>query len=130
MAYPLLRHSIGNGKSTLFWHNNWCNESPLYKEGQTSYGIPIAATIAEVYSNTQWFHNFSRDGRMQKIQNELAEVTLLPDREDSVVWVANRPVSFTVSSTWAALKRKEPESHGTILSGSTPAYLGTASSVG
>ncbi|XP_031402731.1 uncharacterized protein LOC116212320 [Punica granatum] len=113
LAYSYLRHVIGDGASTFFWFDNWHQFSPLIKGlsyGQLiRTGITMNAEVGEVTATSYLGRGRCRLLGMQHIQEAIFTINICPDRDDMILWIADKKNMFTVSSAWDTIREKGPE---------------------
>ncbi|XP_048621873.1 uncharacterized protein LOC125591527 [Brassica napus] len=80
---------VGGGTSVRFWYDNW---SPFGKlldvisPGRTNtMGIPLSATLADIYSDGAWNIRLARSDIQIQVQSFMTTLTLT-DTDDSYYW--------------------------------------------
>ncbi|XP_031402526.1 uncharacterized protein LOC116212080 [Punica granatum] len=105
LFYPFLKHEIGDGQSTFFWFNNWTDRSPLFVEGSL-YDIPCDAKLADALNNFVLTNIVSSEERRRGIQQLMTSTTVIPKKQDEIIWCATRKGKFSISGTWNELRNK------------------------
>ena len=85
IAYDWITVKVGNGREARFWTDNWSPVGSIYKflapVTANSMGIPISATLHDLFVRDRWDIRPARSDRQVQIQAFLSSVALsqLPD---------------------------------------------------
>ncbi|KAG2276627.1 hypothetical protein Bca52824_059182 [Brassica carinata] len=86
----LLRCSIGDGKTTLFWYDYWTELGPLYllfgPSGPRALRIPLNATVSQAVSNGHWNLPPARSDFAETLQVLLSTIILVRLCSSRVTW--------------------------------------------
>ncbi|KAI8563134.1 hypothetical protein RHMOL_Rhmol03G0089200 [Rhododendron molle] len=109
-----VKHTIGNGKSTFLWLDNWHPKGPLYKlfddRTVSRLGSSLYDKVNSVIENGAWHWPRPRNRVIQQIQSS-TPVSLLPlgDSKDVVTWTCSPSGSYSTKHTWEAIRNKNPK---------------------
>jgi hypothetical protein len=114
IVHPLLKISIGNGKSTSLWFDNWHPLGSLADKYGTSVfydsGLPRDSKVAAVIKGSHWAFPITQTLELMEIK---AQLPLLPspigDKEDHPKWTLTTNGEFTISSLWNHLRTHFPK---------------------
>ena len=87
----LLRCSIGDGKTALFWYDYWTELGPLYllfgPSGPRALRIPLNATVPQAVSNGHWNLPPARSDFAETLQVLLSTISAPSDTDGSNVYL-------------------------------------------
>ena len=113
LALRFLSISIGNGDSSFFWWDPWTPFGPLYlylgEDGPSRLGIPLFATVSELYSGSGWSLPPARTTRQLNLQIFLTTQSLT-QASDSPQWSIESALqnSFNSALVWNVLREHKP----------------------
>ncbi|XP_051219493.1 uncharacterized protein [Lolium perenne] len=102
--------TIGNGKLTSFWHDNWCGRGPLSTWAPDLFKIASRKnrTVAKELSDNNWI----RSVNMINTPTQLAQylelwdiiqaVNLAPEQPDSILWTLTTDSTYSASYAYKA----------------------------
>ncbi|KAK8617677.1 hypothetical protein V6N13_080584 [Hibiscus sabdariffa] len=101
---------LGNGKSILFWEDEWCEYSPFRLNYPRLYHLVNVkgATIAEVVRDGQlehieWDNIFTRKlldmelSSLKEVQMSLKNLKIVNEVHDSIIWKQDMTGKFSVA---------------------------------
>lgn len=104
------RIQIGDGKSTLFWHDSWIGQRPLKLSLPNLFQVARFKnrTVAKEMTNNNWIRSVRNITTTPQIReyvllwNSLSEVTLNEDNTDSAVWTKSDSGVYNATSAYKA----------------------------
>lgn len=118
IGQPLILYRIGNGLSMFLWFDNWHSLGPLYKrfgeEVVYDAGRSLQVRVSSIFFQGQWRWPRARNRIIRSIVAQTSD-TLIPnsDVEDSVRWLPSPIGSYSIRSTWEAVRTKYLEKQWT-----------------
>ncbi|XP_009137046.1 uncharacterized protein LOC103861089 [Brassica rapa] len=117
-AATFLRSSIGNGKNTLFWFDNWVDMGKLIDVAGDSetqaLGISRYATVASAATSGRWNIRRCRSSHLRAMIARINDVPAPVEDADSdqLLWrhgEDDHKTWFSSSSTWDQVRMKHPK---------------------
>ena len=124
-----VRKKIGNGESTLFWHDIWVGDQPLKNKCPRLFLLsPFPnATISSFGLwdglGWQWCWTWRRTLRprdeteFRDMMNLLERVVLSPNNEDSLTWMPHKAGDFSVKSFTIEMTKNSTNNNNRVLQG-------------
>nr|CCA66180.1 hypothetical protein [Beta vulgaris subsp. vulgaris] len=124
-----MRKNVGNGISSLFWHDTWLCEQPLKRIAPRLFSIAINknSSIASygVWEGFNWVWVFSwkRVLRPQDLVEKahldelLKSVRLDPNADDQLIWAPEKSGRFSTKSFSKELSKMTPPTHSDAVKG-------------
>ena len=124
-----VRKNIGNGASSLFWHDSWLDKTPLKSLFPRLYSIAINqnASVASLgfWEGFHWIWSFEwrRSLRPQDlIEKEKLDSLLQPVcpsavAQDQLIWAHSKSGQFTTKSLALELDKLKPPPHQDAIKG-------------
>ncbi|XP_010555778.1 PREDICTED: uncharacterized protein LOC104825191 [Tarenaya hassleriana] len=117
LAHNFIKVKIGDGKSTLFWFDNWTSHGPLIEFvgelGPRLLRLNRYATVADAVSAGNWSLPPARSDNIQELLISLAEVRP-PSAEagdDTLLWkheAHDFKRFFSSAKTWKQIRQSKP----------------------
>ncbi|CAA7052246.1 unnamed protein product [Microthlaspi erraticum] len=113
-AIQFLRIKIGNGDSTFFWWDPWTPfgslSAYLGEDGPSRLGIPLNATVSDVWSGNGWTLPPARTDRQVNLHSYLLTVGC-SSSVDTPIWSINGVIrkSFSLKEVWNEIRSTNPE---------------------
>ncbi|CAA7043002.1 unnamed protein product [Microthlaspi erraticum] len=108
-ALQFLSIKFGNGDSTFFWWDPWTPFGPLSlylgEEGPSCLGIPISATVSDVWSGNGWLLPPARSNRQVLLHAYLMGISC-NSSIDMPIWSVNGipRKSFSLKDVWNGIR--------------------------
>jgi hypothetical protein len=102
--------TLGNGKVTSFWHDNWCGRGPLSIWAPDLFKIASQKnrTVAKELSDYNWIRSIAsistptQLAQYLELRDIIHTVTLIPEQTDSISWTLTNDGTYTASSAYNA----------------------------
>ncbi|CAA7058008.1 unnamed protein product [Microthlaspi erraticum] len=114
LAIQFLRIKLGNGDSTFFWWDPWTLFGQLHvflgEDGPSRLGIPLSATVSEVWDHTGWTLPPARTERQVTLHTYLLSVGC-SSQSDRPIWlIKDIPQrSFSLFKVWDEIRLSKSE---------------------
>ena len=101
--------SLGNGRKSLFWHDDWTGRGPLSRAFPELYKIATRKrrTVMKELQEENWIRSVARLSSPTHLQEFIAlasaisQVELNPDQEDSITWRWTPHGIYSAASAYA-----------------------------
>ncbi|XP_020220498.1 uncharacterized protein LOC109803368 [Cajanus cajan] len=109
-----VRHVLGNGKQTRFWHDRWIGETRFWDEFSRLYEISLNKndSVEGMYEGgSKWRWSWRRplfaweEEKLVELANRLASVVLTEAHPDEWRWLAERSGKYSVASAYKILAK-------------------------
>lgn len=102
--------TIDNGRTTLFWHDNWSGRGPLKELAPKLYKITTRKhrMVHTKLSGESWIkavprqHSVAQLGEFVGLSEWISQTQLLPNQEDSISWNLTANGVYSSASAYAA----------------------------
>ena len=102
--------SLGNGRKSLFWHDDWTGRGPLSRAFPELYKIATRKrrSVMRELQEENWIRSVARLSSPTHLQEFIAlasvitQVALNPDQEDSITWRWTPNGIYSAASAYAA----------------------------
>ena len=102
--------TIGNGETTSFWQDGWCEKGPLRIQAPDLYKIATRKnrTVTKEVENDNWIRSIARLNtsiqltQFIEIWDTLATTTLTQDQPDTISWSLTNDWVYSASSACKA----------------------------
>ncbi|CAA7026629.1 unnamed protein product [Microthlaspi erraticum] len=113
-AMQFLTIKIGRGDSTFFWWDPWTPfgslRSFLGDEGTSLLGIPISATVSDLWNGRGWTLPPARTERQLLLLSHLSSIGCSPCTDCPIWSIGGSPQrTFSLNAVWNVIRPTKPE---------------------
>ena len=111
LVRPFIKHVIGDGESTSFWHDHWHSYGPLSRLGSSAIstsGIPLNALVSSIVVGESWYWPLPISSAIWDVVNNLDGLVPNSSCGDSFVWFASANGKFSTASAMDHLRIHNP----------------------
>ncbi|XP_024171665.1 uncharacterized protein LOC112177615 [Rosa chinensis] len=99
---PLIKHNIGDGKSTYIWHDHWHSLGPLLHrlgpDAIINSGIPSNALVSSFVMGVSWCWPLRNSSVILEVVNNLEDLYPNSSYKDSIMWLPSTTGKFSTAS--------------------------------
>ncbi|XP_004305958.1 PREDICTED: uncharacterized protein LOC101308407 [Fragaria vesca subsp. vesca] len=100
---PSIKHIIGDGKSTYFWHDYWHPFGPLLPRlgpgAMINSGIPSNALVSSIVKGESWCWPLSTNSAILRVASNVEGLIPNSSCKDSCIWLPSTSGIFSTAST-------------------------------